>query len=63
MKIFLVTADYRNPPVTTPYAVRANSKKEAKERFKRILPWLKIYNVEEYTGDPNDIDGFLGQNK
>ena len=32
--IFLVTADYRNPPVTPPYAVQANTKKEAKEYFK-----------------------------
>lgn len=58
MKIFLITADYRNPPVTSPYAVRANSKKEAKECFKSKYTWLKIYNVEEYTGDPNDIEWF-----
>lgn len=58
MKIFLVTADYRNPPVTPPYAVQANTKKEAKEYFKNKYTWLKIYKVEEYTDDPNDIKWF-----
>ena len=33
MKIFLITADYRDPPVTPPYAVLANNKKDAKEYF------------------------------
>ena len=61
-KIFLVTADYRNPPVNTPYAVHAKDKKAAREYFKRIIPWLKIYKIEEYTGDSNDIEGFLGEN-
>lgn len=52
MKIFLITADYRSPPVTPPYAVLANSKKEAREYFKNKFPWLMIFHVEEYVGDP-----------
>ena len=58
MKIFLITADYRNPPVTLPYAVQASTKKEAKDYFKNKYTWLKIYKVEEYIGDPNDIKWF-----
>lgn len=58
IKIFLITADYRNPPVTTSYAVKTNTKKEAKDYFKNKFTWLKIYKVEEYTGDPNDIKWF-----
>ena len=51
MKIFMITADYRSLPITTPYAVRANSKKEA---FKNKFPWLMIF----YVGDPDDIKWF-----
>lgn len=58
MKIFLITADYRNPPVTPPYAVLANNKKDAKEYFKNKYAWLKIYKCEEYIGDPNNIKWF-----
>ena len=58
MKIFLITADYRNPPVTPPYAVLANNKKNAKKYFQNKYAWLKIYKCEEYTGDPNDIKWF-----
>lgn len=58
MKIFLITADYRNPPQTHPYAVYVRNKKEARSYFSRKYSWLKIYKVEEYTGDPGDIKYF-----
>lgn len=58
MKIFMITADYRSSPITTPYAVRANRKKEAREYFKNKFPWLMIFYVEEYVGDPDDIKWF-----
>lgn len=58
MKIFMITADYRSLPITTPYAVRANSKKEAREYFKNKFTWLMIFYVEEYVGDPDDIKWF-----
>ena len=45
MKIFLITADYRNPPQTHPYAVRARNKKEARAYFSRKFTWLKIYGM------------------
>ena len=54
-KIFLVTADYRNPPQTPPYAVRAKNKKEAKEYFQNKYSWLKVFKVEEYTSDIKNI--------
>lgn len=54
MKIFMITADYRSSPITIPYAVRANSKKEAREYFKNKFPWLMIF----YVGDPDDIKWF-----
>lgn len=58
MKIFLITADYRNPPKTHPYPVHARNKKEAREYFSRKYSWLKIYKIEEYTGDEADINYF-----
>lgn len=47
MKIFKIHADYRkNNPHINWYYVPANTKKEARERFKRIVSWLDIYGVE-----------------
>lgn len=47
VKLYKVTADYRkNNPNKPHYYVRAKTKKEAKERFKNIISWLDIYNVE-----------------
>lgn len=57
-KIFLITADYRNPPVTTPYAVKATTKRIAKKYFMSKFPWLKVYKVEEFIGDPNEIQWY-----
>ena len=57
-KIFLITADYRNPPVTSPYAVKAQTKQRARAYFANRFPWLRIYKVEEFTGDPSSIQWY-----
>lgn len=57
-KIFLIIADYRNPPVTTPYAVKATTKQIAKKYFTSRFPWLKVYKVEEFTGVPEEIQWY-----
>lgn len=46
--IFLVTADYRNPPVTPPYAVLANNKKDAKEYFQNKYACFSALNRRRY---------------
>lgn len=46
-KLYKVTADYRkNNPNKPHYYVRAKTKKEAKERFKNLISWLDIYDIE-----------------
>ena len=55
LKAFDVTADYRNPPETYPYTVRAHNKAEAKKYFESTYTWLKVYRVEqrdESLGEP-----------
>lgn len=47
MKIYLITADYRNPPVNSPYAVRGNSVGEVRRYFGNKFPWLKIFKGAE----------------
>ena len=50
MKMFKIHADYRkNNPHTNWYYVIANTKKEAKEKFKDTISWLDIYKVESCT--------------
>ena len=57
-KIYLVYADYRPKCLAPPYPVRGHSKKEVKEYFQRLYTWLKVFKVEEYTGDPNELRWF-----
>ena len=55
LKAFDIIADYRNPPVTPPYTVRAHNKAEAKKYFESTYTWLKVYRVElrdESLGEP-----------
>lgn len=55
LKAFDITADYRNPPKTPPYTVRAHNKAEVKKYFERTYTWLKVYRVEqrdESLGEP-----------
>lgn len=58
MQVFLITADYRNPPITAPYAVKAPTRQIAKRYFENKFPWLKIYKVEEFTGNPKEIQWY-----
>ena len=55
LKAFDITADYRNPPETPPYTVRAHNKAEAKKYFESTYTWLKVYHVDqrdESLGEP-----------
>lgn len=46
-ELYIITADYRqNNPKMPKYYVVASSKKEAREKFSRLISWLKIYGVE-----------------
>ena len=46
-ELYVITADYRpNNPNKPKYYVVASSKKEAREKFSRLISWLKIYGVE-----------------
>ncbi len=51
-KLYKITADYRKHNPNKPhYYVRAKTIKEAKERFKNLISWLDIYEVEVCTED------------
>ncbi len=60
IKYYRVTADYRpnNPKKPTydfkiigdtPKIKNSVLKKEIKKYFKNLIPWLKVYNIEEIT--------------
>lgn len=52
LKVFKIFADYRPTNEHRPhYYIRATSPRDAKKRFSEIVTWLKIYGVEEVTGD------------
>lgn len=52
-ELYVITADYRPNNSNKPkYYVVASSKKEAREKFSRIISWLKIYGVEAV--DPSE---------
>ena len=52
-ELYVITADYRqNNPKMPKYYVVASSKKEAREKFSKIISWLKIYGVEAV--DPSE---------
>lgn len=52
-ELYVITADYRpNNPNKPKYYVVASSKKEAREKFSRLISWLKIYGVEAV--DPSE---------
>ena len=52
-ELYMITADYRqNNPKMPKYYVVASSKKEAREKFSRIISWLKIYGAEAV--DPSE---------
>ena len=52
MKMYSINADYRpwNKGHNW-YYVLANSKKEAKEKFKERISWLDIYEITETDAD------------
>ena len=48
MKLYQIIADYRpNNPHKPKYYVIANSKSDAKKKFKDLLSWLDIYGICE----------------
>lgn len=50
MIMFKIHADYRkNNPHINWYYVLANTKKEAREKFKSRISWLDIYKAEMCT--------------
>lgn len=52
-ELHMITADYRpNNPKMPKYYVVASSKKEAREKFSRIISWLKIYGADAV--EPNE---------
>ena len=52
-ELYVITADYRpNNPNKPKYYVVASSKKEAREKFSKVISWLKIYGAEAV--DPNE---------
>ena len=52
-KWFAIYAHYRKdvPPIR--YDVISKSKKDAKSSFAKKFPWLKIYDIEEFSGLPD----------
>lgn len=53
MKLFAVYADYRGPEYAErhPYYVEAENKRQAKERFRECVSWLKICRIEPVADD------------
>ena len=53
-KWFAIYAHYRTdvPPIR--YDVISKSKIDAKKSFSKKFPWLKIYDVEEFSGLPKE---------
>jgi hypothetical protein len=53
-KWFAIYAHYRTdvPPIR--YDVISKNKKDAKMSFLKKFPWLKIYDIEEFSGLPKE---------
>lgn len=50
LRMYEVTADYRPENESPPkYYVTADNKKEARQKFKAKISWLKILSCEEVT--------------
>lgn len=59
MKIFMVYADKGvEDPSQSPYPVRAKNEAEVRAYFAEEYRELTVRRIEEYTGDPLNIEWF-----
>jgi len=53
-KWFAIYAHYRTDVPPIKYDVISKNKKDARKAFSKKFPWLKIYDIEEFSGLPKE---------